>query len=132
MGDGAGSRAVDRSAQSCEWCRTRDGARSASGCASAPAGKPVARSDRRLPHRPPAARDTGDRRQGGLVDERRMVRISKYLAKHLRHQPERIGITLDEGGWVDVDVLLAAAARHGFPISEDELVQVVTANDKRR
>ncbi|SDQ34036.1 RNA 2'-phosphotransferase [Thermostaphylospora chromogena] len=66
------------------------------------------------------------------MDERRMVRISKYLAKHLRHQPERIGITLDEGGWVDVDVLLAAAARHGFPISEDELVQVVTANDKRR
>jgi putative RNA 2'-phosphotransferase len=66
------------------------------------------------------------------MDERRMVRISKYLARHLRHHPERIGITLDEGGWVDVDVLLTAAARHGFPIGADELVQVVAANDKQR
>ncbi|GAA5081025.1 RNA 2'-phosphotransferase [Thermocatellispora tengchongensis] len=61
-----------------------------------------------------------------------MVRISKYLAKHLRHQPERIGIALDPHGWVEVDVLLGAAAAHGFPISRAELEQVVAANDKQR
>lgn len=66
------------------------------------------------------------------MDERRLVRISKYLAKHLRHQPERIGIELDEHGWVAVDVLLASSASHGFPISRAELVQVVGANDKQR
>ncbi|PKW15243.1 RNA 2'-phosphotransferase [Saccharopolyspora spinosa] len=66
------------------------------------------------------------------MDERRLVRISKYLAKHLRHQPERIGLELDEHGWVAVDVLLAAAASHRFPISRAELVQVVDANDKQR
>ncbi|GIH77762.1 RNA 2'-phosphotransferase [Planobispora longispora] len=66
------------------------------------------------------------------MDDRRLVKISKYLAKHLRHQPERIGITLDERGWVEIDVLLSAAAAHGFPISRDELEQVVAANDKRR
>ncbi|MFC6082788.1 RNA 2'-phosphotransferase [Sphaerisporangium aureirubrum] len=66
------------------------------------------------------------------MDERRMVRVSKYLSKHLRHQPELIGIALDEGGWVDVDVLLQAAGAGGFPITLDELEQVVAANDKRR
>ncbi|MEV7802764.1 RNA 2'-phosphotransferase [Microbispora sp. NPDC088329] len=66
------------------------------------------------------------------MDERRLVRVSKYLAKHLRHQPERIGVELDPHGWVDVGVLLTAAAAHGFPISRAELEQVVADNDKRR
>ncbi|WP_449063545.1 RNA 2'-phosphotransferase [Planomonospora algeriensis] len=66
------------------------------------------------------------------MDERRLVKVSKYLAKHLRHQPERIGIELDAHGWVEVDVLLTAAAAHGFPISRAELEQVVADNDKRR
>ncbi|MGV9310062.1 RNA 2'-phosphotransferase [Nonomuraea sp. NPDC003727] len=62
----------------------------------------------------------------------RTVRISKYLARHLRHDPAAIGITLDERGWVPIDELLAAAARHGFPITRDELDTVVADNDKRR
>ncbi|MBX6386709.1 MAG: RNA 2'-phosphotransferase [Microbispora sp.] len=66
------------------------------------------------------------------MDEQRLVRVSKYLAKHLRHQPERIGIELDAHGWVRIDVLLDAAAAHGFPISRTELEQVVAGNDKRR
>lgn len=66
------------------------------------------------------------------MDERRLVRVSKYLAKHLRHRPERIGITLDEHGWVDVETFLRAAADHGFPIGHDELEQVVRDNDKKR
>ncbi|MFE7977685.1 RNA 2'-phosphotransferase [Streptomyces shenzhenensis] len=65
-------------------------------------------------------------------DERRTVKVSKYLSKHLRHQPERIGITLDEGGWVEIDTLLAAAAAHGFRFSRAELDHVVATNDKRR
>ncbi len=36
------------------------------------------------------------------MDERRVVKISKYLAKHLRHRPERIGPTLSPEGWADV------------------------------
>ncbi|GLX93401.1 RNA 2'-phosphotransferase [Herbidospora sp. NBRC 101105] len=66
------------------------------------------------------------------MDERRMVRISKYLAKHLRHQPERIGLVLDEQGWTPVDDLIAAAAAHGFPFDRAELDHVVEANDKKR
>ncbi|MBO0848828.1 MAG: RNA 2'-phosphotransferase [Pseudonocardia sp.] len=59
-----------------------------------------------------------------------MVRISKYLARHLRHRPDRIGLTLDEHGWARVDELLSAAARNGFAFTRNELEQVVAGNDK--
>ncbi|MFF5357962.1 RNA 2'-phosphotransferase [Streptomyces scabiei] len=66
------------------------------------------------------------------MDERRTVRVSKYLSKHLRHQPERIGLTLDEGGWIGIDRLIEAAAAHNFPFTRAELDHVVAANDKQR
>lgn len=66
------------------------------------------------------------------MDDRRTVKVSKYLSKHLRHQPERIGLTLDPNGWVDVAELLEAAARHHFPITRAELEHVVAVNDKQR
>jgi len=66
------------------------------------------------------------------MNEERMVRISKYLAKHLRHQPERIGLTLASDGWVPIEVLLAACQRHNFPLTRGELDEVVVGNNKRR
>ncbi len=66
------------------------------------------------------------------MDRQRTVKISKYLAKHLRHEPERIGIVLDAQGWVGVEDLLTAAAGHGFSFSRAELEVVVATNDKRR
>lgn len=66
------------------------------------------------------------------VDDRRTVKVSKYLSKHLRHQPERIGLALDEAGWVEIDTLIAAAAAHGFRFTREELDHVVATNDKRR
>jgi putative RNA 2'-phosphotransferase len=66
------------------------------------------------------------------MDERRTVKVSKYLSKHLRHQPERIGLTLEEGGWVEIDTLISAAAAHGFRFTREELDHVVAANDKQR
>ncbi len=66
------------------------------------------------------------------MDDKRLVRISKYLSKHLRHQPERLGLTLEPGGWVVVEHLLAACAQHQFPISREELTEVVARNNKQR
>jgi putative RNA 2'-phosphotransferase len=66
------------------------------------------------------------------MDRKRLVKISKYLSKHLRHAPQRLGLTLAPGGWVEVDDLLDACARNHFPISRDELKQVVAASDKQR
>ena len=61
-----------------------------------------------------------------------VVRISKRLSYVLRHRPDRIGIELDDAGWVDVDVLLDALAASGPPVTRAELERVVATNDKRR
>ncbi|MFC9228115.1 RNA 2'-phosphotransferase [Streptomyces decoyicus] len=66
------------------------------------------------------------------MNNQRSVRMSKYLAKHLRHEPERIGITLDPQGWVPVEELITAASQHGFHFSRAELEAVVAGNDKQR
>jgi putative RNA 2'-phosphotransferase len=64
--------------------------------------------------------------------KRRLVTISKFLAKHLRHAPEALGLTLRPGGWVSVDELLAGSVRVGFAISYDDLLECVETNDKQR
>jgi putative RNA 2'-phosphotransferase len=66
------------------------------------------------------------------MDKTRQTKISKYLSKHLRHTPERLGLTLAPGGWVDVDELLSACAAHQFPLSRAELENVVASSDKQR
>lgn len=64
--------------------------------------------------------------------ERRLITVSKYLSKYLRHAPHELGLTLQPGGWVPVDDLLAAAENNGFPIAYDELVDCVETSDKQR
>ena len=64
--------------------------------------------------------------------ERRLLRLSKYLSKHLRHRPERLGLELGPGGWVEVGTLLEACTRQRFPVSRAELEEVVERNDKKR
>ena len=66
------------------------------------------------------------------MDRSRLIKISKYLSKHLRHQPEHIGIRLAPGGWVLVDELLAACTKFQFPITYNELTKAVSENDKQR
>lgn len=62
----------------------------------------------------------------------RLVKISKYLSKHLRHSPDRIGLELQPGGWVSVEELLVACKKDKFHIFENELKEVVEKNDKKR
>jgi putative RNA 2'-phosphotransferase len=59
-------------------------------------------------------------------------RLSRYLTYVLRHRPDEIGITLDPAGWVEVDTLLAALARHGRPVTRAALDRVVAGTDKVR
>ena len=66
------------------------------------------------------------------MDKTRQTKISKYLSKHLRHSPERLGLTLAPGGWVNVDDLLSACAAHQFPLTRIELEEVVATSDKQR
>ncbi|ARP71246.1 RNA 2'-phosphotransferase [Streptomyces pluripotens] len=66
------------------------------------------------------------------MDETRAVKMSKYLSKHLRHQPRLIGIAPDPGGWVEIEALINAATANGFGFTREELDHVVAVNDKRR
>jgi putative RNA 2'-phosphotransferase len=64
--------------------------------------------------------------------ERHLVRLSKFVSKVLRHDPESIGLRLDEAGWADVDELLSAANHAGVNIDRSMLDRVVAENDKKR
>ena len=66
------------------------------------------------------------------MDEKRRIKISKFLSLVLRHKPEEIGLTLEENGWVPVEKLIKACAGHGRNFSLAELREVVETNDKKR
>lgn len=50
----------------------------------------------------------------------------------LRHQPDVLGLTLDEHGWTSVEALLKGMAFKGHKISMTELEEVVENNNKKR
>ena len=66
------------------------------------------------------------------MDAQQTKKTSKFLSLVLRHQPETIGITLDDAGWVTVEELLTALARHGRALTREQLNFVVENNDKQR
>ncbi|WP_410643050.1 RNA 2'-phosphotransferase [Amycolatopsis sp. lyj-346] len=61
------------------------------------------------------------------MNEKELIRISKRLSRHLRHDPAALGLTLAPGGWVPVDTLVRALS-----ITREELGEVVERNNKRR
>jgi putative RNA 2'-phosphotransferase len=67
-----------------------------------------------------------------MLNEKENIKLSKFLSLVLRHQPELIGITLDDQGWVTVAELKKKAAAYGKPFSLEELEYVVETNSKKR
>ena len=66
------------------------------------------------------------------MSDNRRVRVSKFLALVLRHDPGRIGLELDASGWAGIDELLTASDAYGLPITREELQDVVERNPKQR
>lgn len=60
------------------------------------------------------------------------VRLGRFLSLVLRHRPEAAHITLDAGGWAEVEALLAGCARAGHPLTRGDLERIVRENDKQR
>lgn len=56
---------------------------------------------------------------------------SKYISLILRHQPEVIGITLDEHGWADVNQLIEGVNRT-HPLTMEILEEIVRTDEKQR
>lgn len=55
------------------------------------------------------------------------IKKGKFLSLILRHKPEKVGLKLDENGWVNVDDLIQSTN-----ISLSELEQIVKNNNKNR
>jgi putative RNA 2'-phosphotransferase len=58
--------------------------------------------------------------------------VSRFLSLVLRHKPETIGLKLDKGGWVDVDVLIQKLGEHGNKVTRKDIEEIVATNDKKR
>src|SRR6478672_1936604 len=63
---------------------------------------------------------------------RDLIKSSKFLSLVLRHQPERIGLMLDQNGWADVDDLIARAGAHGVTLTRELVAEIVATSDKQR
>src|SRR6188474_1886912 len=66
------------------------------------------------------------------MNENQQKRISKNLSYVLRHRPDTVGLELQEGGWIDVDVLLGALKRSGNAPSLEALQKIVAECTKQR
>jgi putative RNA 2'-phosphotransferase len=66
------------------------------------------------------------------MTQKENTRISKFLSLVLRHEPERVGLTLGEAGWVAVADLLKAVNAHVVSLTREELEHVVATNEKKR
>jgi putative RNA 2'-phosphotransferase len=66
------------------------------------------------------------------MNDKRRIHLSKFLSKHLRHTPESLGLTLEPGGWVLIEDVMAGANRSGVPFTREELDEVVQTSDKQR
>ena len=58
---------------------------------------------------------------------RNYTRASKFLSLVLRHQPEKIGITLDPHGWAKVREILP-----GMNLTMEDLTYIVETDEKQR
>lgn len=59
-------------------------------------------------------------------------KISKFLSYVLRHNPSAIDLKLDQQGWTSIEQLLQQLAQYKYPISHNELLEVVNNNNKQR
>ena len=57
---------------------------------------------------------------------------SQFLSWVLRHEPHAIGLSLNSEGWADMELLLAAAAKHGRALDRALVEKVVATSSKKR
>ena len=67
-----------------------------------------------------------------MFSEKEDNNVSKFLSLVLRHQPEIIGIDLDENGWTNVEILIVKIQKHGIRLTKEWLKHIVDTNAKKR
>ena len=61
------------------------------------------------------------------MNEKELIKKSRFLSLILRHEPEKVGLKLDDKGWANVEELLKKAN-----YSLDLLEEIVATNNKKR
>jgi putative RNA 2'-phosphotransferase len=67
-----------------------------------------------------------------MLNEKENTKISKFLSLVLRHQPDTIGIELDDNGWTNTQILLEKLNENGLKIDLGVLKYIVETNAKKR
>lgn len=62
----------------------------------------------------------------------RLTRTSKFLSYVLRHDPDALNLTLDPGGWADLEALIENARADGRSLSRSRIKNVIDAGEKTR
>lgn len=66
------------------------------------------------------------------MDGVKLKKLSKFMSLVLRHDPQRVGIELDEHGWTDLSGLADALARQIAGVRLEHIVEVVRTDGKGR
>ncbi len=61
-----------------------------------------------------------------------ITKTSKFLSLLLRHQPETIGLTLDECGWANIEELISLSNQNKHRLDAQLIQRVVGTNNKQR
>ena len=61
-----------------------------------------------------------------------LTKISKFLSLVLRHNPDAIGLTLDDAGWAGITELIEKAHKTGLKLTPALIQQIVATSDKQR
>lgn len=64
--------------------------------------------------------------------DKELIRTSKFLSLVLRHDPGRIGLSLDPEGWASVEDLILRTNDFGHNLDHQSLRELVATNDKQR
>ena len=67
-----------------------------------------------------------------MLSDKQLTHISKFLSLVLRHQPETIGIQLDQNGWTSIEDLIVKSNAYGIKLDREILHHIVKTNAKKR
>lgn len=67
------------------------------------------------------------------MTNKKRTRLSKFLSFILRHHPEKVGLTLEPGGWVGIDALIAAVnQKNDLFLNRERLKELIEKSKKPR
>lgn len=67
-----------------------------------------------------------------MLNDKELIKTSRFLSLILRHKPETIGISLDKNGWAKVSQVIKGMREKGYTINLEILDLIVTTDDKQR